>query len=232
MLGTIIGAVVTALLSGLIGWWQKKKQDELNIQNAVNIATQQAMLVSTQQAQAVQAQMNAGAATVPAITDMASAQAAFAVIKPPLMLPAPAGTISAAQKSMQPQRAIILHPDRAREMAKFKGGAALLLICVLVGLTGCSRPHIPTAGVVAQYPVINNPAPPEAMFANPETPLSDREKAGMTWSATLYKRVTIYNEFAEKSNANNHYYSAVAPDVVEKRSRGVASVTQARRMFE
>ncbi len=230
MVPEIIGAVVTALIGALIGWLEKKKQDELNIQNAVSIATSQAMLASSTQAQTVQANMNAVPATP--ITDMASAQAAFG------LAPTSAATL--------PQRSIISSPYRTREMECFSKGIRapgapgsgpgslpfdpamkinytlkrvahiLVVIVCLFALSGCGSN--PTAGVIPQYPTINNPAPPEAMFANPEIPLSEREKAGMTWSSALYKRVEVYNNFAEQSNAQHGYYSTVA--------------TTARRMFE
>lgn len=81
----------------------------------------------------------------------------------------------------------------------------VLWLTGIIFLVGCTQ----KSGVVGQYPTIDNPAPPAEMFANPEVPLTDREKAGLTWSAGLYKRVQTYNNFAGQNNANNGYYSTV-----------------------
>ncbi len=174
----IIGAIVTAIVSGLVTMLTKWQQDKLNADNAIALATQAAMQTSTTTAQTVQANMSA--AVVPAITDVASAQAAFRTEK-------------------------IFSKGITRSVAVQKSWRAFPLLA-LIFVFGCGRP---TAGVIAQYPVIPNPPPPAAMFANPEVALSDREKAGLTWSSTLYKRVKIYNSFAEQSNANQGYYSTV-----------------------
>lgn len=206
MIPGIIGAIVTAALTVLIRWLENKQQTETDIVNAVSIAAQQAMLTSTVQAQTVQHSMST--ATVPVITDVASAQVAFG--------------LTPTQKSILPKYYLATgagYPNTT--MANTKRSMAILkswgLIVLLTILAGCAKR--PVGGAVGQYPVIDNPAPPPEMFVNPEVALTEREKAGLNWSAPLYNRVKIYNQFATDSNAAHGYY---APSIV----------TKAKRLFE